>query len=101
MGPDGSRLASSSLKPAFELSQEQIDNLRDQITHDLADRVDCRGCFAEETLDGLLAEIERLQEAAAEAVEWLESRPDFTEGDAATASRLRSVLGNVSEGGGG
>lgn len=32
------------------------------------------------------------EDAMTEAAEWLESRPDRTEGDAATASRLRSLL---------
>ena len=33
-----------------------------------------------------------LREAAIEAADWLELRPDYTEGDAATASRLRAAL---------
>jgi hypothetical protein len=39
------------------------------------------------------ARIRNLESAAAEAAEWLESRPDYTEGDAATSSRLRAALG--------
>lgn len=36
--------------------------------------------------------IAQLEAALREAAAWLESRPDYTEGDAATASRLRNAL---------
>jgi hypothetical protein len=38
------------------------------------------------------AERDALREALEECVDWLESRPDFTEGDAVTASRARVAL---------
>ena len=36
--------------------------------------------------------VKRLREALTEAAEWLETRPDYTEGDAATASSCRAAL---------
>lgn len=39
----------------------------------------------------------RVARAAEEAAAWLESRPDYTEGDAATASTLRNALNEESE----
>jgi hypothetical protein len=44
-------------------------------------------------LGGGRADDGELRAAAEEATAWLESRPDWTEGDAATASRLRAALG--------
>jgi chromosome segregation ATPase len=38
---------------------------------------------------------DRLRRVLGECIDWLESRPDYTEGDAATASRARAALGEA------
>jgi hypothetical protein len=52
--------------------------------------------FAANARTDLPAVVKELQEARRlleEAASWLESRPDYTEGDAATSSAIRGFLG--------
>mgnify|MGYP001585793972 CR=1 FL=1 len=43
----------------------------------------------------LVSALRKCREALSEAAEWLESRPDYTEGDAATSSSIRQTLAEV------
>ena len=48
--------------------------------------------FSQQMVNELVLEVGDLRSVCLEAVSWLETRPDATEGDAATASRIRGVL---------
>jgi hypothetical protein len=43
----------------------------------------------------LAQQVGALRSVCYEAVAWLESRPDLTEGDAATSTRIRAVLEDI------
>jgi hypothetical protein len=46
-----------------------------------------------DTAQQLYQELDEARRLLEEAASWLESRPDYTEGDAATSSAIRGFLG--------
>lgn len=81
--------------------QNHFDAMAREVSRSIDDHAKWSAAYVEERerntdlafeRDALAAQNARLREALAECAEWLESRPDYTEGDAATSSMARGLL---------